>query len=305
MNELQFDVELNAGVITMDTVEIEEQLKVKMQEYELKEFTEDSKKEAKDDVAYLRKLKKSVSDRDREVKKIFMKPYDNFHERVTRLISIIDAPINLIDGQVKKFEEDRVFERRMDIEKLYFEIVPDEIEDYIPLECIYGQKWTNATTKLKSIEEEISNIAEKTKNDIAVISNMNSDAVKKALHLYMSNRDLASAVNYINNYESQKREILKANEENKRQLEEKERQEERDRIRQEERERIRQEDEIRKLAKREVVEEIKGVDEKAAAPLSTDASKRVIYTVVATPDEICEIEMAMTSLGVYFERKDV
>lgn len=32
---------------------------------------------------------------------------------------------------------------------------------------------------------------------------------------------------------------------------------------------------------------------------------KVIYTVVATPDEIQEIEMAFNSLGIYFERKDV
>ena len=62
---------------------------------------------------------------------------------------------------------------------------------------------------------------------------------------------------------------------------------------------------IREEAKREVVEEIKNVNQTEAAPLSSRDSIKVIYTVVATPDEIKEIEMALDSLGVYFERKDV
>ena len=42
-----------------------------------------------------------------------------------------------------------------------------------------------------------------------------------------------------------------------------------------------------------------------AAELTTEESKTVVFTVKATDDEIVEIEMALTSLGVYFERKDV
>jgi len=39
--------------------------------------------------------------------------------------------------------------------------------------------------------------------------------------------------------------------------------------------------------------------------LSSEESKKVIYTVVATEEELKDIEQAMTSFGVYFERKDV
>lgn len=37
----------------------------------------------------------------------------------------------------------------------------------------------------------------------------------------------------------------------------------------------------------------------------TELKEILVFTVKATDDEIVEIEMALTSLGVYFERKDV
>ena len=82
-------------------------------------------------------------------------------------------------------------------------------------------------------------------------------------------------------------------------------QDEIDRIRREERERIAEEERIRNQARQEAVEEIKTVDDAAAAPLACEASRKVIYTVVATPEELEEIETALTSLGIYYERKDV
>lgn len=305
MSELQFDVIQNAGSIEMDTAELESQLSKKMEEYKTKQFTEDSKKEGKDDLAILRKLKKAVGDRDREVKKQHMKPYDDFHEKVNRLISLIDEPIQIIDGQLKVYEENRVNERKKDIQGIYDSFVDDVLEDYIPLEVIYGSKWTNATTTLKSIKAEIEEIAKKTSEDISAISAMKSDVTDKALNLYMNNHNLACAIAYINDYETSKVKILKQQQEEQEKQAERQRQAEIERIRHEERIRIREEERIRNEAKIQAVTEIKEINEQEAAPLSSRESVKVIYTIVATPDEITEIEMAFNSLGVYFERKDV
>ncbi|MGC4020393.1 MAG: DUF1351 domain-containing protein [Muricomes sp.] len=94
-------------------------------EYETKELTEVTKKKGKDDLAYLRKLKKAVIDRDREAKKQFMEPYEVFHDAVNRLISLIDQPILLIDGQLKVFEDNRVRERKKEIQDAYNSIVDE------------------------------------------------------------------------------------------------------------------------------------------------------------------------------------
>lgn len=305
MSELKFEVFQHPGRIDVNFEGLKCQLALKMDEYRSKVFTEDSKKEAKSDLADLRKLKKAVNERRIEVKKIFMQPYNQFEEQVTELQNLIESPISYIDGQVKEFEEKRVQEKKSEIEKAYKEIIPEELCDYIPLECIYNPKWTNVATSIKSIRHELTDIASKTKNDIDTISAMNSDKNKEALNLYMSNRDLACAMKYIADYENRKAEIIKKQETENAERIEREREAERERIRREERERIVEEERIRHEAKKEAVDEIKKIEESEAAPLSSKQSQRVIYTVVATPEEQEEIEIALTSLGVYFERKNV
>lgn len=305
MSNLKFDVVQTAGIIDVDFDSIKSQLSEKMDEYNGLVFTEDKKKDAKADLAELRKYRKAVNDRKLEVKKAYMEPCNQFEAKVKELIELIDEPINYIDGQVKEFEEKRIREKKAEIKKIYEEIVPEDLQDYIPLECIYGPKWDNAGTTIKSIKQEIADAVSKSESDISVIKGMNSDKTEDALNLYMSTRNLAVAIKFINDYEAGKRDILERQAKEKEEKEAALKQEEIDRIRREERERIAKEERIKQEAKKEAVEELKTVDEQAARPISSADSKKVIYTVVATDDELQEIEMALTSLGVYFERKDV
>ena len=305
MQNLELSVTQQMGVITGNFDAIKAQLESEMAEYKGKTFTEETKKKAKEDLADLRKLKKNVNARKLEVKKAYMKPYDDFEEKVNELICVIDDPIVLIDGQVKGFEEKRINERKASIEELYDGIVEEELRDYIPLERIYGDKWTNATTTMKSIREDISAVVMKTQQDIMTIKAMKSEKEEEALHLYMNNNNLAVSIQFLTRYEQEKAEILKKREKEEQERRERELEAERERVREEERRRIREEERLKEEAAKEAIADLKAVDEEKAADLSSSDSKRVIYTVVATDAELEEIEMALTSLGVYFERKDV
>ena len=305
MQNLELSVTQQMGVITGNFDAIKAQLESEMEEYKGKTFTEETKKKAKEDLADLRKLKKNVNARKMEVKKAYMKPYDDFEEKVKELICVIDEPIGLIDGQVKEFEEKRINERKAAIEDLYDETVEEELRDYIPLERIYGDKWTNATTTMKSIREEINLKVMQTRQDITTIKAMKSEKEEEALHLYMNNNNLAHSIQFLTRYEQEKAEILKKREKEEQERRERELEAERERVREEERKRIREEERLKEEAAKEAIADLKAVDEEKAADLSSSDSKRVIYTVVATDAELEEIEMALTSLGVYFERKDV
>lgn len=175
----------------------------------------------------------------------------------------------------------------------------------MPLERIWNDKWTKATTTMKSIREEISGFVTKVRTDIATIKAMQSDKTEQALNYYMETNDLASSVQMITRYEQEKANILKKKEQEEQERRERELEKERERVREEERRRIREEEEIKAEAARKAISQVKTVDEEKAAELTTEESKTVVFTVKATDDEIVEIEMALTSLGVYFERKDV
>lgn len=305
MNNTVAVITQESAKISCNFDQVEQAIKGTLAEFKGVVFTEDSKTYAKKQVASLRKQKKEFQENLRDAKNQYMAPWNEVETRAKNLIALYDEPINFINGQVQAFEEKRIREKKEEIEAVYNELVPEDLQDYIPLECIYGAKWDNATTNMKTVKKEISEIVTKTQGEISVISSMGSDKVQAALALYMANRNLAAAVKYISDYEAKKKEILAQQERREAERAEALRREEIEKIRREERARIAEEERIRNEAKREAVEEIKTVDEAAAAPLTEKHSMKVIYTVVATAEEIQEIEMAFNSLGIYFERKDV
>lgn len=313
MNELTLNVKQNPGVIELNFDEIEKALDAKLAEYKGAVFTEESKPIAKAEIANLRKLKKEFEDARKGVKREWMKPYEDFEAKMKRLTEKIDEPINLIDSQLKDFERKRKEERREKIRQIYQETVGDMAE-YCNLERIYDPKWENATTTVKSIKESITQSVENARTAVNTISGMQSDAVEKALEIYKDSQDMAKAISYINNYEQQRAEIMRREEERRRQEEERRRKAEEERIRESERAAVEREVKIREQA---VKEAEAAQQEKAAAPFEAEKTggdeimpfvqpdtRTVIYRVVATEEDLQAIDMALDSIGVFYERRD-
>lgn len=303
-----------------------------LSEYKGAVFTEESKPAAKKEVAKLRKDKKYFQDNLRDAKKVYMEPWDNFEVQAKELIAMYDEPINHINGQIQEFEENRIAKKKELIAQIYEELVTNgsELSSYIPLVRIYNQKWENATKKENEIRKEISDIAEKTQRDINTISSMGSEAVLKALDMYHARLDLNEAITYINSYEQQKREILEREHARKRaEEEERIRREERERMMAEQRAREEQERLLRQAeAEREETEakhareseevqknavESRPADDWGVGFLPEDSDElpfeqpvtiTAFYRVVATAEELEQVEMAFNSIGIYFERRD-
>ena len=313
MNGLTLNVKQNPGVIELNFDEIEKALDAKLAEYKGAVFTEESKNIAKAEVANLRNLKKDFEDARKGVKKEWMKPYEDFEAKMKRLTEKIDEPICLIDSQLKDFERKRREERREKIKETYQEIIGD-MEEYCDLGRIYDTKWENATTTMKSIRESITTAVESARTAVSTISGMQSDAVGKALEIYKDSQDVAKAIAYINNYEQQKAEIMRREEERRRQEEERRRKAEEERIRESERAAVEREKKIREQA---VKEAEAAQQEKAAAsfeaektggdeimPFVQPDTRTVMYRIVATEEDLQAIDMALDSIGVYYERRD-
>ena len=225
MNELTLDIRQNPGVIELNFDDIERALDQKLEEYKGAVFTEESKVIAKKEVASLRKLKSKFEDARKSVKREWMKPYDEFEERMKKLTAKIDKPINLINDQVEEFERHRKEKRRTRIQEIYQDLIGD-MGDYCELGQIYDPKWENATTTEKMIKENISAVVESARTAVNTITGMQSEAVEKALDIYKMSMDMAKAIGYINNYEQQKAEIMKREEARRKEYEERRRKEE-------------------------------------------------------------------------------
>ena len=212
---LEVQISRNNGTIDFNFEDLKEALTAELELYKNLVFTEDTKADAKKTVAELRKLKKQISDKRIEVKKLYMQPYTDFEAKVKELDKLINEPITFISEQIDAFEQKRIEEKRELINEIYLELVSEreDIAGYVELNRVYDSKWENASTSKKTIQEAITSYLDSVDNDIAAIESMESEYEAKALMRYKETGVLSDALLTIRQWEKQKEEILKAEEE--------------------------------------------------------------------------------------------
>lgn len=139
-----------------------------MSKYQNMIYTEKTMKIAKADKANLNKLSKALNDEKIRVKKDILKPYEDFEQKILEIKSIVDKAVINIDTQVKAHEQKIKEEKKIEIEKFFNENV-GKYEKLISFDTIFEERWLNATTTMKSIQESITHIVTKTEADIQVL----------------------------------------------------------------------------------------------------------------------------------------
>ena len=212
---LEVQISRNNGTIDFNFEDLKDALTAELELYKNLVFTEDTKADAKKTVAELRKLKKQINDKRIEVKKLYMQPYTDFEAKVKELDKLINEPITFISEQIDAFEQKRIEEKRELINEIYLELVSEreDIAGYAELNRVYDSKWENASTSKKTIQEAIISYLDSVDNDIAAIESMESEYEAKALMRYKETGVLSDALLTIRQWEKQKEEILKAEEE--------------------------------------------------------------------------------------------
>lgn len=182
--------------IEFNFAELKQEITEKTEVYVGMVYTEDQIKNAKKDVAMLRKFTKALSDERIRVKKEILKPYEDFEEKVKELSGIVDKAIANIDSQIKIFDQIKQDEKKMHIEEMMANML---FPEFVTLEQVWNPKWLNATCSMNAIEAEL---LEK-KNEI--IRNCQTLATlpnysHEALHFYQKTLDMAEALNKVREY---------------------------------------------------------------------------------------------------------
>lgn len=308
MENVQVIVNQEVGKIDLNFEEMKQFLEARLEEYKTAVFSDESIKDAKKYVAYLRKEQQALKSRITNVKKEYMQPFEDFKKKADALVLLYDEPIDFINGQVKDYEECRKAERRARISEIYESTVPEDLKEYIPLSKIFNDKWENATFKEKDIKQEIITVSDSVSAAVSTIKGMQSDSVPKALAMYKNDLSLSSAISYINNYETQKAEILRKEQERQRQEEiERIRREERERLEAEQRAREEQEA-IKRKAEEEKIAAVEAAREEAAQevidsliPDVEGETSLYEYRMSLTADQKEKLEMYLDSVGIEWE----
>lgn len=288
------------GIIEENFDEAKQYLAEQLVAYKTVVFTEDTKKDAKDTIAQLRKDKKALETKVKDVKKEYMKPFDDFMVKANELMSLYDEPIMYISEQVNEFEAKRKEEKIDQIRDIYLELVPEaEWQAVLPFNKIFNPKWENVSTSAKAIKEEIMQYKENAKTAYTSIKAMQSDKEADALQMYNRTFNLSECMDFLNRYEQQKKEVLDRERE-------REQREAEERIRAEERAKIEQEqahaNELAEVSAQAAAEAEQATIEQFIPSDTEEEAKEYTYLLRLTPDAKKKVEMFMDSIGVdYFE----
>ena len=132
--------------------ELKRDIQEKTTKYENIIYNDNEISQAKKDRADLNKLKKAINDKRISMEKEYMKPFNEFKDKVKEILDILDKPIEAIDTQVKTYEQQQAAAKKTYIEEWFKTNSPF---DWLKLDQVYNPKWLNTSVSKKSIEDDL------------------------------------------------------------------------------------------------------------------------------------------------------
>lgn len=170
--------------------ELKEELSEQVEKYRNLVYTDDQIKLCKADKANLNRLKKALNEERIRRKKEYLKPFEEFEGKVNEIIKIIDEPLQLIDKQVKEFEEKKKADKRTEI-GAYWETT--EHPEWLVLSKIFDERWLNATYTMKQIQADITGWINRVNSELETLEQLDSFSFE-AIDVYKRSLDMNQAI---------------------------------------------------------------------------------------------------------------
>ena len=133
-------------------------LEAELVRYQNIAYSEDDLKEAMADQKKLKDLRKAIDDKRKEIKKIYMQPYEVVEAQTKELIALIDAPLKAIGTYLDSAKEAEKEQKRQEIRAFYDrESAPlvELAEALFESPSFWNPKWDLKSTKAKMWQDEI------------------------------------------------------------------------------------------------------------------------------------------------------
>lgn len=198
--------------------ELKQEITTRANDYKTLVYTDDNIKDAKSDRANLNKFIKVLDTKRKDVKKMMLEPYTEFESQVKELIGIIGEANNNIDSQVKAYEQKKRDEKLVKVQEIYDGIFGEsDLLSILTWDRVFKPTYLNATTTLKSIKTEMTELLERVTNELNIIDNDNGEYQFEMKETYLKDFNMAEALTVKQRFEENAR--RKAEYEAKRQAE--------------------------------------------------------------------------------------
>lgn len=154
----------------------------------------DAIKDAKTDMAMLRKMAKTASDLRIRIEREHAAKIANVSSQLKEVSGIFTTAASNIDKQVKEYDELRKEERRQEIQKIFDEEIGD-LGDLITLQKVFDQSWLNKTTSEKTIRADIQAVVLNARAALEQLRALQSPHENVIISAFLERLNLVDALN--------------------------------------------------------------------------------------------------------------
>ena len=177
--------------------------------YSIKEFDEDTLKDAKNERAEVNKFKDKVSDFRKEITKKFNEPLEKFTNDAKETEKILKETYDTINSQIKAYEDKQKQEKEEEVKNYFNELCEAENIDFVD----YEQANINVTlsASMKSLKEQAKKFVDKVVDDINLINS--TQFVDEIMIEYKKDLNVSRAITEVNNRHVELEKVKKQKEE--------------------------------------------------------------------------------------------
>lgn len=185
-------------VIEFNYEELKQAITERTEYYETLVYSDAQITEAKEDRADLNRFKKALNDERLRREREYLEPFNDFKKKINELIAIIDKPVQVIDAQIKAYEEEKRNKKLADITDFWENELREDITtmppDWLKLTQILDQRWLNASVSMTTVKKEIKAKITDINNSLGTLQNLPEFGFE-ATEEYKRSLDLNQALN--------------------------------------------------------------------------------------------------------------
>lgn len=177
--------------------------------YNIKEFDEDTLKDAKSERAEVNKFKDKVADFRKEITKKFNEPLEKFTTTAKETEKILKETYDTINSQIKAYEDNQKEEKEEEVKRYFTELCEAENIDFVN----YEQANINVTlsASMKSLKEQVKKFVDKIVDDINLINS--TQYVDEIMIDYKKDLNVSRAITEVNNRHAEPEKVKQQKEE--------------------------------------------------------------------------------------------
>ena len=157
--------------ISWNYAELKQQLEAGLANYKGLAYGDDQIGGAKKDRARLNKLADAIDSKRKEMKALYLRPYESFEAQAKELVGMVKAAVKEIDDQVKDYEATRKEEKRQSILEQYRAMI-GSLAELVPYERLHNPKWLNVSVGMGAICQELGNKIDRITAGLAAIDGL-------------------------------------------------------------------------------------------------------------------------------------